>query len=74
MVNVMVSFLLSKLFSNELAPQELFLFKFGALYPCERDQQADQITMKPFAFLSGILYLHVYLLSIFHGNSSEVKL
>ena len=58
MVNVMVSFLLSKLFSNDLAPQELFLFKFGVLDPCELDQQAEQITMKPFAFLSGILYLH----------------
>ena len=50
MITLMVSFFLSKLFSSELAPKELFLFKFGALDPCKLDQSADQITMKPFAF------------------------
>ena len=45
MITVMVSFFPGKLFSSGLAPQKVFLFKFGGLNFCELDQSTDQITV-----------------------------
>ena len=71
LIIVMVSFFPVKLFSSGLAPQKVFLFKFGGLNFCEVDQSTDQITMMPFAF-EVEFFTSMSFLPMFDGHRSEV--